>query len=68
MHSAHMDPVEHLLERLAENGITKGEAARRCAIPDSVLSRIIHRRRLPTLTQAVALEREFGVPPREWVQ
>ncbi len=57
-----------LLARIiARRGLLKQDAAAAAGISPVLLSQVLHRRRAPTLTQAVAISAAFGVPPEAWV-
>ena len=57
-----------LLSRIIDRrGLLKQDAAEAAGISPVLLSQILHRRRAPTLVQALAIADAFGVPPRAWV-
>lgn len=54
-----------LCDLLAEEGRNQKKLAEETGIPQSVISDIMNRRRLPSLEQALAFEK-FGIPASAW--
>ena len=57
---------QKLAQRLDDDALTQAELARRTGISAVQLSHLLHGRRRPTLDQAVALEAEVGIAPKDW--
>jgi gp16 family phage-associated protein len=58
---------EQVKEAIDRTGVTRREWARRFAWSESTMSSILNGKRLPTLGQAVQIERTFRVPARLWI-
>jgi plasmid maintenance system antidote protein VapI len=57
--------LAQLLKLLEEEGRNQKKLGEETKIPQSVISDIVNRRRLPSLEQALVFE-ELGIPPSAW--
>tara|TARA_R110002020_G_scaffold473082_1_gene701857 strand:- start:100 stop:315 length:216 start_codon:yes stop_codon:yes gene_type:complete len=65
-----MDPIRELQEYVDErtrDGWTKKRVAAAMQMSIEQLQHLLTGRRMPTLFQAVMIEREFGIPPSSWL-